>query len=244
MSCRTVGTPDASKQSINRCVACTTRSGARLHTHVRKSGRARGRNQSNKRAIREREREGIAGKGERVARERRGAGQEGNEGQGGGKRRKAWSGGRRGEGAEGRSECVAIATVAKRACPTWGSPWVEFVHRSAPHNVEGEGAGYSSGHVGTVSGQVRTAPSLPCPAPPFLWPLSLSSAPFPESAMYVMVMDKRVRTPQRRRCSGRKWSGLSVHKQLEGKNRASPLPPPRARARVRAKSSSSGSSRA
>ena len=54
------------------------------------------------------------------------------------------------------SECVAIATVAKGARSNWGSPWAEFAHRSAPHNVEGEGAGYGSGHVGTVSGLVSS----------------------------------------------------------------------------------------
>ena len=50
------------------------------------------------------------------------------------------------------SECVAIATVAKGARSNWGSPWVEFALWSAPHNMAGEGAGYGSGHVGTVSG--------------------------------------------------------------------------------------------
>ena len=59
------------------------------------------------------------------------------------------------------SECVAIATVAKGALSNWGSPWVEFALWSAPHNMAGEGAGYGSGHVGTVSGLYRGWQPLP-----------------------------------------------------------------------------------
>ena len=51
---------------------------------------------------------------------------------------------------------------------------MEFAHRSAPHNVEGEGAGYGSGHVGTVSGLPSPAYRAPSPRPIDLLVLSIT----------------------------------------------------------------------